>query len=104
MFSTKPAAGKRASPVALAWADPVLNPSVLTVPPLQALDLMIHHSWHSVCDERGDPVPIGVSEGQLRSRMRELLPEDQARFDPFILIFPPGTCHISGPQLRLHAP
>lgn len=59
-----------AQPGGLGLTDPVLRPNVLTVAQFQAGELAGQDLGGGVGDEPGDPVPAGVGEPQLRTRIR----------------------------------
>ena len=73
------AAGEVPQPAGFGLTDPVLDPGVLTVPQLQPGGLAGEPAGWGVGQEGGDPQPVDVDEGQLRTRVGVFLPQDQPR-------------------------
>ena len=68
-----------AQPGGLAFADAVFDPGVLAVPQFQPGGLPGDDAAGRVGEERGDPVPVGVGEGELGAGVRAFLAQDQPR-------------------------
>ena len=76
-FSFQARQGRFRSPVALACADAVLDAGVLAVAQLQPGELAGHDPGRGVGEERGDPMPVDVGEGQLGAGVGAFLAQDQ---------------------------
>jgi hypothetical protein len=72
-----PVTGEVTQPGGFGLTNSVLDPGVLAMPQFQAGELARHHTVAGVSDERGDAVPVGVGEPQLRAGVGPFLAQHQ---------------------------